>query len=65
MTWMEYKRLPEMLRPERLRQISGLTKETIAVLASSGELRVWRTPGGHRRFYKSDLKRVMELEVED
>ena len=65
MNRFEFKKIPEMMSVGQLEKYSGLTKEVIGVLEESGELRVWVTPGGHRKFYKSDLTRVLEIEVED
>ena len=33
----------------------AVTPETVAAWADSGKLASFRTPGGHRRFYRADV----------
>lgn len=37
----------------------GVRPKTIRAWADAGEIRGWRTPGGHWRFRRSDLERLV------
>lgn len=48
--------LPFQMRPGEAAALLGVSVPTIHRLAASGKLGYWRTPGGHRRFDRSEVE---------
>lgn len=42
----------------------AVTPETVAAWADAGKLASFRTPGGHRRFLRTDVELVLEASRE-
>ncbi|GAB2806233.1 hypothetical protein GCM10027176_09010 [Actinoallomurus bryophytorum] len=49
----------DLLRPRELAELIGVRTATIARWASEGKLTPLRTPGGHRRYSKADISRLL------
>jgi|TARA_R100001463_G_scaffold47620_1_gene96623 excisionase family DNA binding protein len=47
--------LPILVRPEEAAGITGLSQKQLARLAKVNALRLYRTVGNHRRYYRDDL----------
>jgi excisionase family DNA binding protein len=47
---------PEYLTPREAAALSGLTEDALRARAVAGRLGVIRTPGGHRRYRRSDVE---------
>lgn len=47
------------ISPGEASQLFGVTTKTLARWAASGRIRSIKTPGGHRRYIKSDLESLM------
>lgn len=48
-----------LLRPEEVAELFGVDTKTIARWADEGKLSSTRTLGGHRRFRKSEVERLL------
>ena len=53
---MGRKEQPEYLTPAEAARLSGLTDSTLRLRADKGKIAVIRTPGGHRRYKRSDVE---------
>lgn len=49
-----------LLRPEEVAELFGVDARTIARWADEGKLCSVRTLGGHRRFRKSEVERLLD-----
>jgi excisionase family DNA binding protein len=49
----------ELLRPREVADIFGVRTSTIAQWAREGKLTPLRTPGGHRRYTRSDVEEAL------
>jgi excisionase family DNA binding protein len=49
----------EVLTPQEVARLFRVTSETITRWAKTGTLRSFRTPGGHRRYYASDIQQSL------
>ncbi len=43
--------------------VLGVHPDTLVRWSDDGKVRCWRTPGGHRRWWKSDLTQLMATEA--
>lgn len=48
-----------LIRKRQAAVLVGCSADSIARWARSGVLRCWRTPGGHMRFRRQDVERVL------
>jgi len=49
----------DLLSPSDAADALGVSLRTLARYAAQGRLPVYRTPGGHRRFRRDDLERLL------
>lgn len=56
---LEHSTDSEWLSLKRASQQLGIHYTTLRAWADEGKIRVFRTPGGHRRFHKDDLNRFL------
>lgn len=49
----------ELLRPREVADLFGVRTATIARWAREGRLMPFRTPGGHRRYSRDAIRRVL------
>jgi excisionase family DNA binding protein len=47
--------LPLLLTPSQAEDLTGLERKYLADLAKAGKVKIYRTTGNHRRYYKSSL----------
>ena len=47
--------LPVLVRPDEAATLTGLSQKQLARLAKLNALRLYRTVGNHRRYYRDDL----------
>ena len=52
--------LPEMLTPGEVASLLRVDPSTVTKYANKGKLRVFRTPGGHRRYYADEIRAIIE-----
>ena len=52
-----------LMRPDEVAAVFGVTTKTVGRWARSGTLRSVRTPGGHMRFYASEIFAHAALET--
>jgi excisionase family DNA binding protein len=50
---------PDLLYPEEAARMLGVHHKTLARWAAAGRLRVIVTPGGHRRYLRADVERIL------
>jgi len=50
----------KMLTPGEVAALFRVDPKTVARWAKAGKLRSARTPGGHRRFYESEVRALRE-----
>lgn len=50
---------PELMTPAEVARLFRVDPATVARWATSGQLRCVRTVGGHRRFFRSEIERVL------
>ena len=50
---------PELMTPAEVARLFRVDPTTVARWATSGQLRCVRTVGGHRRFFRSEIERVL------
>lgn len=53
-----------LLTPAEVGGMFRVDPKTVTRWAKAGRLRSVRTPGGHRRFYESDVRRLLEGDPE-
>jgi excisionase family DNA binding protein len=46
----------EVLTPQEVARLFGVVPKTVTKWAKTGKLRSFRTLGGHRRYYASDIR---------
>tara|TARA_Y100000034_G_scaffold70139_1_gene84624 strand:- start:324 stop:515 length:192 start_codon:yes stop_codon:yes gene_type:complete len=51
--------VPELLTTSQVAKIARVTPRTIRNWARSGKLKFSRSPGGHRRFRREDVREVL------
>jgi excisionase family DNA binding protein len=51
--------LPEVMTASETAEAFGVDVKTVARWEQGGKIRCFRTPGGHRRFFASEVRRVM------
>lgn len=49
-----------VLKPQEAGDMLGITRRRVDLMAERGEIRVFRTPGGHRRYLLTDVMAVLE-----
>jgi excisionase family DNA binding protein len=54
-----------LLTPAEVADLFRVDPKTVAIWADQGHLRCTRTPGGHRRYPESDVRRWLEGEEGD
>lgn len=54
---------PFDLAPAKAAQLVGMSVDSLARLAQSGRLPSMKTPGGHRRYRRSDVLGLLQPEV--
>ena len=47
--------LPVLVRPDEAAAVTGLSQKQLAKLAKLNALRIYRTVGNQRRYYRDDL----------
>ncbi len=47
--------LPLLLTPSQAEELTGLERKYLAKLAENGKVKIYRTTGNQRRYYKSSL----------
>ena len=47
--------LPLLLTPSQAEDLTGLERKYLAKLAEAGKIKIYRTIGNQRRYYKSSL----------
>lgn len=52
--------IEELLTPAEVAALFGVDPKTVARWATAKHIRVTRTIGGHRRYYKADIDRELE-----
>jgi|TARA_Y100000310_G_C20165678_1_gene571231 excisionase family DNA binding protein len=57
--------LPLLVRPDEAAAVTGLSKKQLAQLAKLNALRIYRTVGDHRRYYRDDLIKHLKGEKKD
>lgn len=50
----------EVLLPQQVADLFAVTVDTVARWADEGKLASFRTPGGHRRYRRTDVLALME-----
>jgi excisionase family DNA binding protein len=58
-----YSNADDLLRPREVADLLGVRAATIARWAREGKLTPLRTPGGHRRYSKTDIRRLLTDEA--
>ncbi|GAA4484469.1 hypothetical protein GCM10023191_007670 [Actinoallomurus oryzae] len=53
----------ELLKPREVAELFGVRTTTIARWAREGKLSPLRTPGGHRRYSRADIRRILAEEA--
>ena len=53
-------RRDEALTPSEVAGIFGVDPKTVTRWAQNGKISSFRTPGGHRRYWRSDVEAYME-----
>jgi excisionase family DNA binding protein len=53
----------EILTPAEVAALWKVDPKTVVRWANSGKLRSFRTPGGHRRFYREDVTRALRARM--
>jgi len=51
--------MDELLTPRQVADLFAVTPDTVARWAESGRLTATRTPGGHRRYRRSDVDALL------
>ncbi len=51
----------EVYRSKDVAEILHVTPRTVQIWADSGVLKSWKTPGGHRRFYRQDIEEAAAI----
>jgi len=59
----DYSDLDDLLRPREVAELLGVRTTTIARWAREGKLTPLRTPGGHRRYRRADIRRLLAEEA--
>jgi excisionase family DNA binding protein len=59
----DYPEADDLLRPREVAQLFGVRTATIARWAREGKLTPIRTPGGHRRYSRADIRRLLADET--
>ncbi|WP_433701337.1 helix-turn-helix domain-containing protein [Nocardiopsis sp. CA-288880] len=54
---------PEVLSPRETQRRLGVHANTLHAWADKGAIRVARTPGGHRRFFREDVDRIADTRM--
>jgi excisionase family DNA binding protein len=54
----------ELLTPAEVGRIFRVNPKTVTRWAIAGKITAVRTPGGHRRFYRSEIRRAIELSID-
>ena len=55
----------EVMTPKQVAEVFHVSEVTVRVWASEGKLSFFRTPGGHRRFLRSDVEAFIESTATD
>lgn len=55
----------ELLTPGEVAQLLRVDPKTVTRWAATGKIASVRTPGGHRRFWRSDVARLMRATYAD
>ena len=55
---------PDVLTPKQVAGIFNVSEVTVRAWAREGKLAYFRTPGGHRRFYRADVEALIEVVTE-
>jgi excisionase family DNA binding protein len=58
-----YSDTDDLLRPREVAALFGVRTATIARWAREGKLTPLRTPGGHRRYSRADIRRLLADET--
>ncbi|MGI5224751.1 helix-turn-helix domain-containing protein [Actinoallomurus sp. CA-142502] len=53
----------DLLKPREVAELFGVRTTTIARWAREGKLSPLRTPGGHRRYSRADIRRILAEEA--
>lgn len=53
------------LSQKQARDFLNITRTTILRWEEQGYIKVYKTSGGHRRYLKSDLEKLIGIDVED
>jgi excisionase family DNA binding protein len=53
----------DLLRPREVADLLGVRTSTIARWARGGKLTPLRTPGGHRRYSRAEIRRLLTNET--
>lgn len=48
-----------LLTPGEVAELFRVDPKTVTRWAAAGKIRSFRTPGGHRRFYPDDIRRML------
>jgi excisionase family DNA binding protein len=59
----DYSDADDLLRPREVAALFGVRTATIARWAREGKLTPLRTPGGHRRYSRADIRRLLADEA--
>jgi excisionase family DNA binding protein len=54
----------DLLRPAELAELFGVRTPTIARWAREGKLKAFLTPGGHRRYRRSDIRELLATQAD-
>jgi excisionase family DNA binding protein len=57
--------LPVLVRPDEAAAVTGLSQKQLAKLAKLNALRIYRTVGNQRRYYRDDLIKHLKGEKKD
>lgn len=51
---------PTLLKPHEAAALAGVDPDTVARWANEGRLRYQKTAGGHRRYRREDIEKLLE-----
>jgi excisionase family DNA binding protein len=56
-------RNPDILTPEQVASMFGVDPKTVTKWAAAGKIESIRTPGGHRRYHRSQFDKFLHPET--
>lgn len=60
---MEFDTNDKLLQPAEVAKIFGVTPKTVGRWANQGKIPSVRTPGGHHRFFESQIRKIIAEQI--